>query len=265
MVVPCRVAISFSFAVATVSGRSLRADPWEGATDYMAQYTSDASKDATTEGTDTFAPEASSAPSSADSWLRAPTANTLTADVAALSPTSRTDAWLKAPGGDALSIEAAPLSSTDSMGVVPTSPVSASSNPALDSNSWLKQSTDSWAFAMPHAVPDARYVSSPDDVSIPHEDASTVGQGHTQAQLVGGRDSIGDDASEGASEDTNSGVAVHVQASGSIGGLFDGGEDRGRRGGSTGNSQVAAKADASNHAGGAVVNVRLDSELQESR
>lgn len=179
----------------------------------------------------------------------------------------------------------------------------ASSNPAPGANAWLKQSTDSWAFAVPHAVPDATDVGSSNDGSIPHEavteqrgasidfnaelrgtdepptnawadaqpraavqqDASTVGQDQTQSQAAEGRGSIGDDASEGASEDTNGGAAVHVHAGGSIGGLFDGGEDRGSQGGGEGTSQGAAKTDAPNHAGGAVVNVRLDSELQESR
>lgn len=301
------VAVTFSLAAACASGRSLRAEPWEGVkdegvTDYMAAYTAGV----TGSSSDTESAVAAPASPSADSRPTEPDSTKSSAGgVVAWTPSSSPDSWLKAPVGDDLSVDAQPQRQSTSMNSWLKAPVDDSSSPVSGSIPWLKQATDSWAFAVPHAVPDAADSAPPADVSPssetaeqpvastdverPPHDADTLAtspwdsaprsavqredvqrrtdsvasdQGQARGQDNEQRDDTADDSSRDSRSDA---AAVHVHASGSIGGLFDGGEDRGAHGSDQGASHANAKADAPSHAGGAVVDVRLDSELQEAR
>lgn len=138
-----------------------------------------------------------------------------------------------------------------------------------------KRSTESWEMA-PRAAVHAEEPSAPIDVSqVPHisSDVSSSAWGaHLSSDASSGlssaasSDTSSDASVDMSSKESSDAGAVKVHA-GSLGGLFDGGEDRGshkKRGSAGDNSEQASQQQSSSHAGGAVVDVRLDSELQES-
>jgi len=270
-----RVAAALSLSAASVSARALRADPWEPAKDYMAEYTAGAASVSSDTVTTDVAPVSATPPS----------AGTSGEGVVAWTPASSPDSWLKAPVADNLSTETLSEPGSSSMNSWLKAPVADSSSTAAGSIPWLKQATDSWAFAVPASTSDSTGSSAPvslDSASpSPERQMAPAGFENTlhdvEGQAASSEDGVQAGHDQGLSQDgqqadqtvdfsshdaQNDAAAVHVHASGSIGGLFDGGEDRGKHGNAQGG---AAKVEAPSHAGGAVVNVRLDSELQEAR
>lgn len=142
------------------------------------------------------------------------------------------------------------------------------------SDSWgmapHKQSTESWEMAPRADVRQAAEedVSAPSDASPAPHISSDVSSSAWGAHLSNSLSSdTSGDASDVVSSDmsskaSNDGAAVKIHA-GSLGGLFDGGEDRGSHKNKKAASESSAQAPAT-HTGGAVVDVRLDSELQEA-
>jgi len=289
MTAAIRVAAALSLSAVSVSGRALRAEPWGPAKDYMAEYTADAASVSSADAATVDVAPASSAAATA------PATGASGEGVLAWKPASSPDSWLKAPVADKLSTETLSGSGSNSMNSWLKAPVADSSSTAAGSIPWLEQATDLWAFAVPPSTSDSTGSSTPvsldnaspsperqvtatgfenmvhdaDGQAASPEDTSRPPVQQDGMQQTGQDQEFGQDGQQGdqtvdfSSHDAqNDAAAVHVHASGSIGGLFDGGEDRGKHGNAQGG---AAKVDVPSHAGGAVVNVRLDSELQEGR